>query len=243
MDPARSNKRGVELLRSYLEYAASGGGSFAGGEAPAAPPEELEAQIRQALGRVGLDVVSGFGASRYPIDLVVRHPADPDRYLLAVESDGAGYHSAPTARDRDRLRQEHLERRGWRFLRVWALDWFRGGDGEVARVLDAYRLALAGERPGGRPDGVANASEAGPVAGAAVSPAVRRRPPPPIAKGLQIDDYDDGSLDRLLRWVKSDGRLRTHDDLLEALMEELGLERHGRRIDARLREVIERADR
>ena len=28
-------------------------------------------------------MVSGFGASRYPIDLVVRHPADPDRYLLA----------------------------------------------------------------------------------------------------------------------------------------------------------------
>jgi hypothetical protein len=72
---------------------------------------------------------------------------------------------------------------------------------------------------------------------------VRRRPPPPIPRGLPIDDYDERSLDRLLRWVKSDGRLRTHDDLLDAMMEELGLERHGRRIDARLREVIERAAR
>jgi len=37
---------------------------------------------------------------------------------LAIECDGASYHSAPTARDRDRLRQQHLESLGWRFLRI-----------------------------------------------------------------------------------------------------------------------------
>jgi hypothetical protein len=75
----------------------------------------------------------------------------------------------------------------------------------------------------------------------ATAPAARRGQPPPVPKGLPIDDYDDRSLGRLLRWVKSDGRLRTDDDLLDAMMEELGLERHGRRIDARLREIIERS--
>ncbi|MDQ6743129.1 MAG: AAA domain-containing protein, partial [Candidatus Dormibacteraeota bacterium] len=248
MDPERSSKRGVQLLRSYLEYAAAGGGSLAGGAAPVAPRAELEAQMRQALSRAGLDVIAGFGASRYRIDLVVRHPLDPDRYLLALESDGAGYHSAPTARDRDRLRQEHLERRGWRFLRIWALDWFRRGDDEVARVVDAYRRALAGEDPAGQAGraveastGEAAFSRAAPAATtAAAASAAHRRPPPAIPRGLPIDEYDDRSLERLLRWVKSDGRLRTHDDLLEAMMDELGLERHGRRIDARLREVIER---
>jgi hypothetical protein len=203
--------------------------------------------MRQALSRAGLDVIAGFGASRYRIDLVVRHPVDSDRYLLALESDGAGYHSAPTARDRDRLRQEHLERRGWRFLRIWALDWFRRGDDEVARVVDAYRRALAGEDPAnaGRAvetsTGEAAFSRVAPAATtAAAASAASRRPPPAIPRGLPIDEYDDRSLERLLRWVKSDGRLRTHDDLLEAMMDELGLERHGRRIDARLREVIER---
>jgi hypothetical protein len=71
--------------------------------------------------------------------------------------------------------------------------------------------------------------------------AARRGQPPPLPTGLPIDDYDDRSLGRLLRWVKSDGRLRTDDDLLEEMMEQLGMERHGRRIDARLREIIERS--
>jgi hypothetical protein len=68
----------------------------------------------------------------------------------------------------------------------------------------------------------------------------RRRPAPLIPRGLPIDDYDERSLERLLRWVKSDGRLRTDDELATAMMQELGLERHGKRIDARLRQVIER---
>src|SRR5205823_4367682 len=101
MDPARSGRRGVELLRRYLEYAASGGRSSAAAETPVAPPGELEKQMQESLARAGLDVIPRFGASRYRIDLVVRDPSDPGRGLLAVESDGAGYHSAPTARDRD----------------------------------------------------------------------------------------------------------------------------------------------
>jgi hypothetical protein len=249
MDPARSNRRGVQLLRAYLEYAASGGGSFTGGAATAEAPGALEAQVQVALADAGLDVVPRFGASRYRIDLAVRHPEDPDRYLLAVESDGAGYHSAPTARDRDRLRQEHLERRGWGFLRVWAPDWFRRRDGEVARVLDAYRRALGGEGARAVAPGEAWTAPAAGTTGAAVGSRAaaataqpgRRGPAPAIAKRLPIDDYDDRTLDRLLRWVKSDGRLRTDDDLAGAMMHELGLERHGRRIDARLREVIDRA--
>ena len=44
--------------------------------------------------------------------------------VLAIECDGARYHSSPTARDRDRLRQDHLERLGWRFHRIWSTDWF-----------------------------------------------------------------------------------------------------------------------
>src|SRR5205823_5538376 len=40
MDPARSGRRGVELLRRYLEYAASGGRSSAAAETPVAPPGE-----------------------------------------------------------------------------------------------------------------------------------------------------------------------------------------------------------
>jgi very-short-patch-repair endonuclease len=202
-----------------------------------APRDDLETQLREALLSEGLAVVPHFGASRYRIGLAVRHPAEADRYLVAIESDGPGYHSAPTARDRDRLREEHLEIRGWRFLRMWSPDWFRSRDREVARVMGAYREALAGEHSQGALAGTSG----GPTAAAAVAaaPEQLRGTPPALARGLPIDDYDEAGLRRLLRWIKSDGRLRTDDDLLEAMMGELGLERHGRRIDARLRGVIE----
>ena len=58
--------------------------------------------------------------------------------VLAIECDGASYHSSQTARDRDRLRQEQLERLGWRFHRIWSTDWFADPAGEVQRV-DATR--------------------------------------------------------------------------------------------------------
>jgi hypothetical protein len=182
-------------------------------------------------------VTPRFGASRYRIELAVRHPSDAGRYLLAIEGDGPGYGSGSTARDRDRLRQEHLEARGWRFLRIWSPDWFYRREGEIERVMEAYREALATQLPGGTagPGGTAEQASA-----SATAAPVRRGSPPPVLRGLPIDEYDDATLRRLLRWIRSDGRLRTDDELLEAMMEELGLDRHGRRIDARLRAVIER---
>ena len=58
--------------------------------------------------------------------------------VLAVEADGAAYHSSQSARDRDRLRQQQLENLGWTFHRIWSTDWFRDPDAEVAKTRLAY---------------------------------------------------------------------------------------------------------
>src|SRR5690606_42054504 len=47
----------------------------------------------------------------------------PDVDVLAIELDGPAYHALATARDRDRLRPEHLARLGWHVERVWSTDW------------------------------------------------------------------------------------------------------------------------
>src|SRR5947207_6845760 len=44
------------------------------------------------------------------------------------------YHSTKSARDRDRLRQEVLERLKWRIHRIWSLDWYRKSVREKERV-------------------------------------------------------------------------------------------------------------
>src|SRR5690606_23730246 len=62
-----------------------------------------------------------------------------------VECDGATYRDAATARDRDHLRRLVLEGLGWRMARVWAIEWRRDRDAQVA-ALEA-ELARALEVP------------------------------------------------------------------------------------------------
>lgn len=77
------------------------------------------------------------------MDLGVRHSDRPAQYILAVECDGAAYHSALWARERDRLRQEVLEGLGWRFHRIWSTDWFHRREREISRLKDALAEAKA----------------------------------------------------------------------------------------------------
>ena len=53
------------------------------------------------------------------------------------------YHASETARDRDRLRQQVLEARGWPIHRVWSTDWFKDREGQIERLMkliDASRV-------------------------------------------------------------------------------------------------------
>jgi hypothetical protein len=82
--------------------------------------------------------------------MAVLDPELPGRYLLGVECDGATYHSARSARDRDKLRQRVLEARGWHLHRIWSCDWWQDREGEIARLvaaLEAAREELGRETP------------------------------------------------------------------------------------------------
>src|SRR5258708_20941241 len=74
--------------------------------------------------------------------IAFRDRRDGGRYLLGVECDGATYHSAKTARDRDLLRQQVLRGQGWRLHRLWSTDWFRDREGTLSLALAAYERAL-----------------------------------------------------------------------------------------------------
>ena len=54
---------------------------------------------------------------------------------MGIECDGATYHSAKSARDRDRLRQTILERLGWNIRRIWSTDWFKNPHGELSPII------------------------------------------------------------------------------------------------------------
>lgn len=108
----------------------------------AAPPNTFEEDIQHTLEVRGLKLTPQWRVSGYRIDLVVHHPDRDDEFVLAIECDGATYHSSGEARERDRRRQKELESQGWRFHRIWSTDWFRDRDLEIERAMRAYREAL-----------------------------------------------------------------------------------------------------
>jgi very-short-patch-repair endonuclease len=125
LDPERTTREGLRLLRHYLEYAHSGGANLGDGALERPELNGFEIDVRDSLDRAGVPLIPQWGCSGYFIDFAAKHPTRPGELVLAIECDGATYHSSQSARDRDRLRQDHLENLGWRFHRIWSTDWFR----------------------------------------------------------------------------------------------------------------------
>lgn len=130
---SESSKPGVRALKAYLEYARSGrleqGVTGLGGH-----DSPFEAEVSEVIEQLGYEVEPQVGVAGYRIDLAVRSKTNRDHFVVGIECDGATYHSAKSARDRDRLRQEILERLGWNLYRIWSTDWFLNREREVGRL-------------------------------------------------------------------------------------------------------------
>ena len=75
--------------------------------------------------------------------MAVKHPTLSGIYVLGIECDGAAYHSAKTARERDRLRQDVLENMGWKIYRIWSTDWIKDPITEGQKLVEAIENAIA----------------------------------------------------------------------------------------------------
>jgi transcription elongation GreA/GreB family factor/very-short-patch-repair endonuclease len=128
--------RGTRELRRYLEYLRTGLPADVQ-DSQEEPENDFEMAVMEALSRHGYQCTPQLGVAGYRIDLAVRHPNHPNAYMAAIECDGASYHSGRSARDRDRIRQEILERLGWsgRIFRIWSSDWYLNPANETGRLV------------------------------------------------------------------------------------------------------------
>jgi len=133
-----AGRPGVAALRIFLRYARTGTISLS--ETTGRDYESIfEEQVAEAIRTQGYDVQTQVGTAGFFIDLGVVDPARPGRFLLGIECDGAGYHSARSARERDRLRQMVLEDHGWTIRRIWSTDWFQRPAEQLERVISAIK--------------------------------------------------------------------------------------------------------
>lgn len=136
-----ASSAGISALRTFLHYAETREMDVPPltNKEPMSP---FEKAVIHFLEEQGYRVEPQVGTAGFYIDIGVVDPNDPDRFVLGIECDGAQYHSSKTARDRDRLRQQVLEQRGWRIHRVWSTSWYRNPDAEKRRLLEAVQASL-----------------------------------------------------------------------------------------------------
>jgi very-short-patch-repair endonuclease len=148
IDLTRTASDGVRDLKAFIEFADRGPralaeankGSLGGADSP------FEEAVSAELRRRGWTVVPQVGVSKFRIDMGIVHPDRPGDYLVGVECDGASYHSAATARDRDKVRQSILEGLGWKLVRIWSTDWWIDRQRAADKLHARIEAALSEDR-------------------------------------------------------------------------------------------------
>lgn len=137
-----STRKGVFAFRMFLHYARTGRLTIA--ESTGRDHDSVfEEQVAKALQARGYQVHRQVGIAGFFVDLAVADEDRPGRYLLGIECDGASYHDARSARERDRLRQSVLESHGWTIHRIWSIDWFQRPSEQLELVIARIEAAKA----------------------------------------------------------------------------------------------------
>jgi very-short-patch-repair endonuclease len=176
LDLAGTQAQGIHHLHHYLDFAERGLEALeAATPVEGQAPSSLEADIAREIEAMGYKVVPQVGCSGFRVDLGVVDPQSPIRFLLGIECDGPSYHATPTARDRDRLRQEVLVQLGWRLHRIWSTEWFQRRPQEAQRLREALEAAKKAAPPPAKVEVKAPAPQAPAKPAAAATPKPARQ--------------------------------------------------------------------
>lgn len=237
MDLSGSKSEGAHLLKSYLSYAERGVDmlDLAMQEIAGETDSPFEEDVAAALIRRGLQPVSQVGCGGFRIDLALKHPDRPGQFCLAIECDGATYHSSHTARDRDRIRQSVLENLGWKIVRIWSTDWVRNSDRQVERVMQAYEEAILSPRQFSLMKPELNENEA--IDDYLEPTFVKKDSGQTHQNKLSFDSIDevpDEAIHLAAAYLLTQAGAMTLDDLVRQTSRELGFLRTGQKIRSRI---------
>ncbi|KGN81371.1 hypothetical protein HR13_00445 [Porphyromonas gulae] len=142
IDLKRTNSLGVEGLRLLLEFAAHGLSHLPNRSSQVRAESAIVTDLAAALRSRGYKTDTMIGCSNFKIDLGIRHPQNPEQYLLGILCDGKNYFETKTTRDREVVRPGVLRMLGWNIHRVWSVDWFENKDRVIDRIVEQVDALL-----------------------------------------------------------------------------------------------------
>ena len=150
IDDSKINADGPKLLRKYIYFAMNGGTYTIKSLNDNLMTDEgnsFEDAVCCLLEKNGYEFERHLGCSGYKIDIAVKHPTIKDVYVLGIECDGFAYHTARTARERDRLRRSVLKNMGWKIHHIWSVEWTKDCKTEENNLLEAIDMAICTFNP------------------------------------------------------------------------------------------------
>lgn len=189
---------GKGAIREWLEHcerASSQAGSKLHNQS-AYTQSEFEAEVLQALSAKNISTISQFPACGFYIDIV----ATQNDKRLAIECDGEAYHLDEHGRlkQEDILRQEILERAGWRVIRISYRAWEKSPHQCIKTVLDAF------QEPDEEPDDIQSDADNIPPQGGSLKLSTYEAA---IIHALRMDEKDREMVLRAARIYLKYGRL------------------------------------
>ena len=145
IDLKRSNAKGVEGLKGFLEYAETGKLPFISGTAHTLGSNVMVDQICDALARKGYITESFVGRSNFKVDIAVSTKEHPETYILGILCDGKTYYETKTTRDREIVQPSVLRMLNWRVMRVYSIDWYENRERALNQILKELESAESGK--------------------------------------------------------------------------------------------------
>ena len=135
IDLKRSNAKGVEGLKGFLEFAETGNLPITAGDVRKKETNVMVDQICEALAQKGYVTDSFVGRSNFKVDIAVATSDDPEKYILGILCDGRNYFETKTTRDREIVQPGVLRMLNWRVMRVYSIDWYENRERALEQIL------------------------------------------------------------------------------------------------------------
>jgi hypothetical protein len=246
INPSATTAQGVRALRAFLEYAQKGSASLSYKASHLQKyPQGLEEQILNMLKQKGYDGEVNYGTSGYKINVAIKDPDNPQKFILGVMCDSVSYSNVKTVKDREIAPFSVLKKLGWNLMRVWSLDFWDSPEKVINKIIKKIESLK-------RADGIIDyeddfefeIEQAEPKEAVIQNTLEAEYKPAAIPKKIIPSSYFSTELNQphLIKITKTiiDAEYPvSYRTILKSVLNSSGITRSGSRIEAQMRHVLE----